>query len=321
MRESGSRTLALIGFGRLAQGFYAPILRQHGTWRVAVVADPLPAAREAAARAFPGARLVAEPEAALAASPEAVLVASPPSTHLAVWNAAAARGVRTFLEKPFVLPGQRLEAAADPRGLLTIDFNRRFWPPYQRLRAALASGRIGALERAHFRLSVPLAAWGGAAGHRLDPREGGVLADLGSQLVDLAHWMLGGLTGDLTAQVSPAQASIAVTRGDGARVRLEVAYARGASERVVLVGARQTLEMRNPNLSIRQGNRSSLRGLAGDGLAVLPRLLRPARRMTPFTLSAALGAFLRVESPPERVDRGEAEAHVALLERALEATR
>jgi predicted dehydrogenase len=317
MRGNGRHRLGLVGFGKLARDFYVPVLRRHPV-EVVSVADPLDASREAAARVFPKAKRVTDPVAVFASEPDAVLAASPPSTHLGLWNEAARRGVRLFLEKPFVLPGELARAAPDPAKLLTVNLNRRFWPPYQQLGAWLREGRIGALRAARFRLHVPVEAWSAVTAHRLDPREGGVLADLGSQMADLAHHWLGALDGALRGSLRPDRAAITLARADGVEVDFDLAYGPRAAEAIALEGDEGTLEIRNPNLAIhyvKPGGRPGVVGALRDAFAVAPRALVRSRSMTRFTIGASLGAFLSGEARPERVGFGEARAHVAFLER------
>ena len=54
-------------------------------------------------------------------------------------------GVPVLMEKPFVLMGQLAEATGTPReqSLLMIDFNRRFWRPYQRIAEMVRNGALG----------------------------------------------------------------------------------------------------------------------------------------------------------------------------------
>src|SRR3954468_2113775 len=141
--------LGLAGFGRLARQYYCPALRGlEGVGQV-LVADPLEASRDAArrevpaARVFsdaaplvgPGARVFSDAADRLAQKPDALIVATPPSTHLALWSAAVRAGVPVLMEKPFVLLGELAKATGTAReqSLLMIDFNRRFWRPYQRV--------------------------------------------------------------------------------------------------------------------------------------------------------------------------------------------
>jgi predicted dehydrogenase len=311
----------LIGFGKLARDYYLPVLHQHPAARVVSVGDPLRGSRETAQRAFPEARIESDGEAVVDSEIDALplLIASPPSTHLALWNRAAERELPTFLEKPFVLAGELAHAKPDPNGLLRVNLNRRFWPPYQALAAQLEAGRIGALRRARFQLHVPMEPWCAVTPHRRDPREGGVLADLGTQMADLASFVTGDLSGPLRGQVGPEEAVLEVLRADGASISIDVAYRPRATESIVLEGSQGVLQLQNPNFSIHHGKDIAPPGLLGrlrDAAAVMPRALLRSRSMTRYTIAASLGTFLRGEVRRERVGYAEACAHVAFLDRA-----
>ena len=141
-RALRSLRLGIVGFGRLAQHYYAPALRGMDGIGTILVADPLDA-RRALARKRLRAGTYGAPRDLLAQEPDALLVASPPSTHLEIWNDACRAGVPVFMEKPFVLSGEiaRAESSPDARRLLMIDFGRRFWPVYAQLREMVQEER------------------------------------------------------------------------------------------------------------------------------------------------------------------------------------
>ena len=80
--------VGIVGFGRLAQAYYTPALRTLRSVRVVAVADPLPASRTTASKAFPDATTYCDYQDLLSLPLDALLVATPPSTHLAILNAA-----------------------------------------------------------------------------------------------------------------------------------------------------------------------------------------------------------------------------------------
>jgi len=83
--------------------YYAPALRTFPSVAVVSVADPAPASRTAASRAFPAATIHGDYQDLLDRPVDALLVVSPPSTHLDVLNAALSHRVPVFIEKPFLL--------------------------------------------------------------------------------------------------------------------------------------------------------------------------------------------------------------------------
>jgi predicted dehydrogenase len=162
--------LGLVGFGRLAREYYVPALRALNDVRLSVVVDPLEASQEAARAAFPGIATLADPAALFTRRLDGVIVASPPSTHLALWNLAARAGLPVLLEKPFTLRGELLQAASgeQQRRLLMFDLNRRFWPPYRRVRESVRAGLVGDLQFVEICLHVDIRPWCSVTSHRLE---------------------------------------------------------------------------------------------------------------------------------------------------------
>ena len=178
---SGPLRLGLAGFGRLARDYYVPALRTIPDARVVAVADPLSESRAAASERLSSPEVYSDSAAMLERSRlDAVLVASPPSTHLPIWRDAARRGLAVFLEKPVVLSSQISEIErVNPLPRLMLDFNRRFWPTYQRVGGLLRSGALGNPVEVDFRLHTDVLSWSTVTRHRLAPEEGGILHDLG----------------------------------------------------------------------------------------------------------------------------------------------
>lgn len=299
--------LAIIGFGRLAQRYYVPALRSINIAEMVAVADPLAASRAAAEAVFPRARIYSNYRQLLEHTEvHGILVASPPSTHLAVWNDAARRGVPTFMEKPFVLWGELDSIEQSPKAwrLLMPNFNRRFWPSYQMLRELCVSRRIGTVERADFILRVNLQAWNSVTRHRLSQGEGGVLYDLGSSQLDLIQYVLGEkivtLQTHMESRRSPNDQVHLVAELKGSlRVHCELGYATRNRESVAIVGTKASVWLDNPNARVNvqeRGSRSPLSDWLGDALAIGYRGLRRERSMLRYTVRASLAEFLRALS-------------------------
>lgn len=314
--------LGWIGFGKLARDYYTPVLRSHPFARVVAVADPLEASRGEARRAFPDAQVHGAADAVFEATLDGLLVASPPSTHLGFWNRAVAGNLPVFLEKPFVLPGELPRALPDPGALLTVNLNRRFWPPYRALRAQLANAAIGEVESAAFRLHVPVLRWCTVTHHRLEPGEGGALADLGSQLFDLAGYLLGELPECISAKAQSHRwpddhLQVRMAGAGQPDVSFDLAYSDRGSESVEVRGSRGTLVLRDPNMALHRfaaGSTRALRSRALDLFTLGGHVLRRSQSMMRFTIRAALESFLERVTSSEVVGFRDAARHVRLLE-------
>ena len=302
--------LGLAGFGQLARRYYVPALRALNGVSLSVVADPLEASREAARVAFPGIATLVDPEALITQHLDGLIVASPPSTHLALWNLASRAGLPVFLEKPFALRGELAQAAnrEEHRRLLMLDLNRRFWPPYRRIRELVGTGLLGDLQFLDVWLHVDITPWCSVTSHRLQPGEGGVLYDLGSQAVDLARWIVGAEPREVSASSASRRWEndhVLVELGfdGGLRARCHLAYTRHAIERVVIKGRRREIRLFDPNMAVHlgrrdMGRRSPLEG-ARDLVVLCYRGLRRSRSMMRYSVAAALAAFT------ESISRGE----------------
>lgn len=293
--------LGIAGFGRLARQYYVPALRDlHGIDEL-LVTDPLEASREAARRALPGARVFADPGELLARGPRALIVASPPSTHLALWRAAARLGIPVLVEKPFVLTGELAEAtgATEERNLLMIDFNRRFWDPYRQAAALVRSGAIGEIVEAELTLRVDVRPWCAVTAHRLDPAEGGALFDLGSQVLDLATWLIGlepcGLRATGRGPGRPADdLQIDLFFPGGAIAKCSIGYGGRTGERLTIEGRLGRVRMADPNmgLHLERAGAAARRPMLSD-LAILGwRGVLRSRSMSRRSIALAIDAFV-----------------------------
>lgn len=140
--------IALLGAGRLGAA-HARTLASLPEVRLAVVADPAPAARELGARY--GARTVADPrEAILDREVEAVVIVTPTGAHAEQIEAAARARKAIFCEKPIALDVPSTERAlgvVKECGVpLQIGFQRRFDTGFAEARRRIAAGELGRLH-------------------------------------------------------------------------------------------------------------------------------------------------------------------------------
>src|ERR1043166_2242867 len=120
------------------------------------------------------------------ARPEIVVIATPPHNHLAIAEAAFARGAHVLCEKPIALTadeGARIAAAAARSGRVAMTgFNWRFPAAMQTLQALVAEGAIGRPFHIAARwLGARWAAESAAATWRMDRAQAGhgALGDMG----------------------------------------------------------------------------------------------------------------------------------------------
>jgi predicted dehydrogenase len=289
--------VGIVGFGKLARDYYVPALRRIQSVRVAAVADPLAASLDLARRCFPETALFSTSEELIEQCRlDALLVASPPSSHWTVWKQATRGGLRVFMEKPFPMRAD-LEAAemcSDTGTTVMVNFNRRFWPPYRQMATLARDGAIGRLERLELVLHVDLRRWCGVTSHRMSEAEGGVLEDLGSQMVDLAFLLLGEELVKARAEADLRRARLQMETPHGIVVECDLAYGKVNRERTVLHGTRGRLVLENPNRSVHREPApvaERLEELVRDGLVFGHRVLVRDKSMLRHTIRTALEAF------------------------------
>lgn len=296
--------IGIVGFGLLAQRYYAPALLNLGRRLEICIADPLASSRDAAARAFRHSRSYPDHHEMLEREPlAAVLVAAPPSTHLAIWESIKPFQLPVFMEKPFPM-AHEIDAIdpADPAwSRLMVNFNRRFWPAYGNLARVIRSDVLGRITSARFVLHVDTRKWSRVTNHRALPEEGGVIHDLGSQVLDLALTAFEGSPIEITAKSSGASiASERIELGlrwpDGVTVDCDIAYGCESRESVAIEGEKASLHLRNPNFlcwverhrSWHQRVLQALPDLAALGYRGIVR----SQSMMRYSVSQALRSFV-----------------------------
>jgi predicted dehydrogenase len=127
-----------------------------------------------------------------------VVIAVPHWQHLDLSLAALQSGLHVVCEKPMTVTAAQsdvlLRALADSKKLLTVVFQSRFEPLYQRAKALLGSGELGAIQRcemvetfwrssAYYRSGAWRATWRGEGG--------GVVLNQAQHVLDRYLWLCG----------------------------------------------------------------------------------------------------------------------------------
>lgn len=193
--------VALVGYGLAGRRFHAPFIEATEGLELAAVVTSDPERRAQAATTHPAAVLLDSTAslwpAAADLGVEMVVVAAPNRAHVPVALAALDAGLAVVVDKPFAATaadGRRVVDAAARRGLLLSVFHNRRWDgDFLTARRLVGSGALGAVWRfesryERWRPQRRLDAWR----ERGDPADaGGLLADLGSHLIDQAAVLLG----------------------------------------------------------------------------------------------------------------------------------
>ena len=219
---SAALRVAVVGYGLAGRVFHAPLIAARPDMRVAAVVTADPERRAAAESDHPGVRVVERADA-LWERPgdlDLVVVAAPNRAHVPLARAAIAAGLAVVVDKPLAPDAASARALADEAAaagvMLTVFQNRRWDGDFLTVRRLLAEGAVGEPVRFESRFDR----WrpvvdGGRWRERPGAEEaGGLLADLGSHLIDQAVTLFGPPT------AVHAEVDRAPPRGPGGRRRL-----------------------------------------------------------------------------------------------------
>lgn len=157
-----------------------------------IIADPSPAAREAAAKAHPTARVVADWRDALGDC-DALDIAAPSDLHHAIAMAALEAGRDLFIEKPMAMNAAQAreiaERAAAHQRVVQVGYLLRIHPAARALREHVRSSGVGAP-------SMVVAEFISLKRPRQDA---GVVLNDAVHVLDLMCWILGRLPDEVSA--------------------------------------------------------------------------------------------------------------------------
>lgn len=176
---------------------------QSGLAEVVAICDPVPTALDAAGEQFgipPADRTLDYRDILARDDIDLVTIATPNSLHEPIAIAALQSGKHVLCEKPLALSlagARRMAAAARESGRLSAVNHRYRWIPSARyLKELVEAGEVGVVRQIflnYFNALVHDPAtpvqW-----RQTRAEGGGVLADIGSHLIDLSLWLLGPIT-------------------------------------------------------------------------------------------------------------------------------
>jgi predicted dehydrogenase len=193
--------VALVGYGLAGRVFHGPFIDATAGVELAAIVTADEGRRAQARAAHPEAVLFDTADALWAATAdlglELAVVATPNRSHVPVALAALGAGLGVVVDKPLaatVEDGRRIVVEADRLGLfLSVFHNRRWDGDFLTVRRLIGTGELGHVRRLEsryerWRPDRKADAWR----ERGDPEDaGGLLADLGSHLIDQAVFLFG----------------------------------------------------------------------------------------------------------------------------------
>lgn len=188
--------VGLIGTSGWVEQMYVPSLNSHPAADVVAVCGRNLERAGAVAALLGGARIFADWRGMIAAGGlDAVIIVVPDDLHPAMAEAAAAAGLHVMCEKP--LANSLPEAVAMAGAVSSADvvnlvlFTWRWQPHWRYVRHLVDTGYVGRLLRARLSFFEGIA-FGPGYKWRFDGRRGsGTAGDLGSHMIDMAHWLTG----------------------------------------------------------------------------------------------------------------------------------
>jgi predicted dehydrogenase len=301
----------LIGFGRIAELHYVPALSRFRNVAVTAVVEPRADRQQLAQAIFPSARLYPDLQAmGVGEVADALLVASPPSAHREAIDFAIQGTIPLFLEKPFLPPGEliHLREVRSPTFPMMINFNRRFWGPYRKLRERLRAGQKSGPARLRLVMHVNPEKWGAVTEHRMRLEEGGILQDLGSHALDLAAFLLNQEVSQVRTRWQDTghqvRADLKLFFPEGSSALCSLAYTQRPIERVLAQSGDDFFVILHPMAGLRRNSTNifSPVGLATDFAAVMSHTWHRRFSMIGATVHAALAHFftcLRLGAGPQ----------------------
>ena len=186
----------VVGYGSMGKT-HVDVLRQHPYFALEAIASRQLEKRSVADKL--GCRWFESADAMLASGCiDLVVIATPHWQHSDIAIAALQSGIHVVCEKPLTVTVAQADAvmcaAAESRGVLTVAFQGRFEPLYQRVKTLLEGGKLGSIQRceivetfwrssAYYRSSGWRATWHGEGG--------GVVLNQAAHVLDRYLWLCG----------------------------------------------------------------------------------------------------------------------------------
>ena len=187
--------LAVVGLGKMGLSHHA-MINAHPRVRVAAVCDATGYVLDVLNK-YTGVPTFTDFDAMLAQVPlDAVVIATPSSMHAKMVNAALARGLHVFCEKPFCLntkDGELATGTATENGLVNqVGYHYRFVGAFQEVKRLLDAKAIGEVTHALAEAYGPVVLKPKGSSWRTQRSEGGgCLYDYAAHPLNLLNWYLG----------------------------------------------------------------------------------------------------------------------------------
>jgi predicted dehydrogenase len=241
--------IAVIGCGAVAERVHLPALARSRSAEAAVLVDTSSERASRLAAAF-GVPRTASDFRSVIGHVDAAIVGVPHDLHAPVAGTLLEAGVPVLVEKPMALTtpdcDTMIEAAERTGTVLAIGLLRRCAPALRWVKQAIDGGAIGPVQSFALR-EGSVYAWPVASASMFRPESGGVLADAGAHVLDLALWWFGdwrrlSYKDDARGGVE-ADCLIEIETESGVTGRIELSRTRTMPNACVIRGAVGTIEV------------------------------------------------------------------------------
>lgn len=188
--------LGIIGAGGIAQAVHLPNLKKCEDVSLMAISDLDSSKAGLVAQKFGIPRFFSDPQNLLTKSEiDAVLIFTPTNSHLALTLMALEAGKHVFVERPIarkVSEAQKMvDAAKKADRILMVAMNHRFRPDSMILKNFLEGGELGDVFMVRIGWLKKKGRWSGAEWcFNKNISGGGVMMDIGLQMLDLSLWLL-----------------------------------------------------------------------------------------------------------------------------------
>jgi predicted dehydrogenase len=209
--NSDSPRIAVIGCGAIAETFYLPALRALHLTEAAVLVDTNIGRADELANRF-GAKRTASDFNSVVKDVDGVIVAVPHHLHFPIASVFLRQGVHVLCEKPIAESTadalEMIRLAEEHKVHICLNHTRRFMPASIKVKRLLDEKAIGRVESISY-LDGCEFNWPTASGFYFDSKIStrGVLLDIGTHVIDLLSWWMGGKP-EITASANDSYGGI-----------------------------------------------------------------------------------------------------------------
>ncbi len=189
--------IGIVGAGSFTDLWYLPILVMRPAVSIQAICSPSGKSAEKLAKKYSISSIyVSYMDMFENEELDGICIITPNETHYEIAVEASKRGIHVMCEKPLAMDHHQarlmLEAAEENTIIHGINFTYRENPGVKKLKKLLEEGFLGTIYEGKFQYTGDYGLHGslGWRGSKLKGGEGGVLADLGSHLIDLVQYVL-----------------------------------------------------------------------------------------------------------------------------------